>query len=65
MGHFISGRQAHGHRNHGPQKMDLSRLVDKMLFQWVIRAFLTSLRRMKSSALVLLCGFVLVVYRLY
>ncbi|GER25979.1 transducin/WD40 repeat-like superfamily protein [Striga asiatica] len=27
MGHFISGRQIHGHQNHGPRKTELSRIV--------------------------------------
>lgn len=32
MGHFICGRQTHGHQKLGPQEMDLSRLVNKLFF---------------------------------
>lgn len=48
MGRFICGRQTHGHPNHGPQKMDSSRLVDPYLLpqfhlkfdNWVVGNFL-------------------------
>lgn len=30
MGHFIFGRQTHGHQNDGHPKMDLSRLVNPL-----------------------------------
>lgn len=36
MEHFIYGRQIHGHRNHGPQKMGLSRFVDNFVLELVI-----------------------------
>lgn len=41
MGHFICGRQTRGHQNHGPQRMDSSRLIYSLLFlsMIVLRSF--------------------------